>query len=245
MSSQLGNTLICGDCSLSAPPWQKNTPATTSTTQYRPGEVCRTSPAVHFSVLQAFRPPTPHDRSQNAWIHQHSVSKYLEQAPSNSILESPPPPINPVEASLPRADHIHLSHLRSGHHPAILTYEARLCPDTDPACRWCQSPPESVPHLFQECTALVEARRAHGITTVRDLWDSSSPSLGFLREVGVLQPTHIPAHTHVYRGSPPPPPPPQSTGHSPFQEGRGYTTTRRVLQFWSHLARPSQKRGSG
>ena len=48
MSSRLGSTMTCGDCSFSVPPRQKNTPATTSTTQSRPGEVCAEHPCSPF-----------------------------------------------------------------------------------------------------------------------------------------------------------------------------------------------------
>ena len=48
---------------------------------------------------------------------------------------------------------VHLSRLRCGHHPGILSYEHHLRPDTDPFCCWCRGPSESVDHLFSECPA--------------------------------------------------------------------------------------------
>ena len=60
-------------------------------------------PAVHFPPLQASLPPTPLDCSQKTWIHQHSVSRLLDQ-----LSVGPPPLISPTEASLPRADRAHL-----------------------------------------------------------------------------------------------------------------------------------------
>ena len=146
----------------------------------RPGEVCGTR-------QQPISPqPVPECLD--------SPSQCLPHAPSNSILGSPPPPINPVEASLPRADRVHLSRLRCGHHPAILTYEARLRPDTDPACRWCQGPPESVPHLFHSSRSAHTASQQLGISGTRPC------SVSWERSESFLYPLTYP---HMYWGSPP------------------------------------------
>ena len=148
----------------------------------------RTTPSSHFSGLQDALLPTPPGRTQSSWIHEQSVSQYLESAPGNNLLEAPPPSANQEELSLPRQDRVHLSRLRCGHHPAIPSYEHRLRPDTNPTCRWCQGPAETVTHLFEDCPALGGTRGLRGITTVGDLWTSPAASLGFLRDAGVLQP---------------------------------------------------------
>ena len=166
---------------------RSNTPAPTYTILQSPAAACARP------LRRAFRlsiPPSPQPHqvvTLNSWIHQSSVSRYLESAQPNTLLgEPPPPPISEEELLLPRADRVHLARLRCGHHLSIPAYEHRIRPDLDPSCRWCQGVPETVLHLFEECPNLAGHRSAENISSVRALWDSPSSSLSFLRAVGVL-----------------------------------------------------------
>jgi len=71
--------------------------------------------------------------------------------------------------------------------PFLLSYEYRLCPDTDSAYRWCGSVPEELPHLMVMCCVLSDLWRCWGITSPRDLWLHPASSLSFLRDAGVIQ----------------------------------------------------------
>ena len=114
----------------------------------------RNTPASSFTTLLSSIPPTPLNRNNNAWIHQQSVSTYLESAPQNSLLGESPPQTSGDELLLSRANRVHLARLRCGHHPSIPAYEHRIRPDLDPSCRWCRGDPETVLHLFEECPNL-------------------------------------------------------------------------------------------
>ena len=145
------------------------------------------TPASHYGSLRTLIPPPPERRTELSWIHQYFVTRSLDGAPSNSLLGDSPPSISSDETMLPRADRVHLARLRCGHHPALLSYECRLRPETDPTCRWCGVTPESLSHLMQECRHLEAERTAVGITHTRDLWNIPSLSLDFLRAAGVVQ----------------------------------------------------------
>ena len=66
----------------------------------------RSTPASSFTALHSSIPPTPLDRNNNTWIHQQSVSRYLESSPQNSLLGEPPPPTSGEELLLSRADRV-------------------------------------------------------------------------------------------------------------------------------------------
>ena len=144
------------------------------------------TPASHYRTLWSDIPPLPPSRVEKSWIHQHLVTRALNTAPPNSILGERPPSISPVECSMPRSDRVHLSRLRCGHHLGVLSYEHRIRPATDPTCRWCSGPPETVAHLFNECLAIATQRAAAGVTDATDLWGRPTESLGFLRSIGLL-----------------------------------------------------------
>lgn len=147
----------------------------------------RQTPASYYGSLRDLVPPSPQRRSERSLLHEHFVTCSLAAAPSNLVLGALPPPISPDETRLSRLDRVHLARLRCGHHPAFRSYEVRLRPDTDPACRWCRGPSETVPHLFEGCTALAGARRRTGVTSSRDLWDHPAAAVDFLRSAGILQ----------------------------------------------------------
>ena len=45
-----------------------------------------------FTALHSSISPTPLGRNHSSWIHQHTVSSYIESAPQNSLLGEPPSP---------------------------------------------------------------------------------------------------------------------------------------------------------
>lgn len=144
------------------------------------------TPAAHFGALRAQIPPVPPQRSERSWIHESFVTRHLATAPQNSILGEPPPSHNPDETTLGRVDRVHLSRLRCGHHPGLLSYEARLRPETDPTCRWCGLREESLTHLFEDCPGTAAERLRCRMSTPRDLWDFPVRSVAFLRATGIV-----------------------------------------------------------
>ena len=162
----------------------------------------RTTSATRYSTIHSSLPPTPLDRNRNAWIPQQLVSRHLESVQQNSLLGERPPPISEEELlSCPRVEKVHLSRLRWGHHPSVPAYEHRIRPELDPSCMWCREVPEMVLHLFEECPNLVGHRSTANISSIRDLWDSPSFSLSFLRVVGgPVVHTHTHKHTHYTIG---------------------------------------------
>ena len=144
------------------------------------------TPASHFRSLHSNVPPPRPQQSERGRIHEHFVSRFLAAAGPNTVLTVPPPSISPDEGSLPRESRVHLARLRCGHHPALHSYEQRLRPEADPACRWCDLGPETVRHLFEECQDLTVLRAAQGIAGPQDLWDRPAESLAYLRSAGLL-----------------------------------------------------------
>ena len=96
-----------------------------------------TTPSSHYTALRAMIPPLPLGRSESSWLHQSFVARALANAPPNTFLGEAPPPVNPDEADLNRQERVHLARLRCGHDLALRSYESRLRPEVDPACRWC------------------------------------------------------------------------------------------------------------
>ena len=96
-----------------------------------------TTPSSHYTALRAMIPPLPLGRSESSWLHQNFVARALAGAPPNNHLGEAPPPVNPDETDLHRQERVHLARLRCGHHLVLRSYESRLRPEVDPACRWC------------------------------------------------------------------------------------------------------------
>ena len=117
-------------------------------------------------------PPLPLGRSESSWLHQSFVARALANAPSNTLLGEALPPVNPDEADLHRQERVHLAHLQCGHHLALRSYESRLRPEVDPACRWCGEGQETISHIFQECPQLAVELADAGVSNPRDLWDA-------------------------------------------------------------------------
>ena len=150
------------------------------------------TPAALYGSLRDSIPPSPPapppPPSEKAHIHTHFVETFLARARPKSLLHpNPLPPIAAEESELPRRDRVHLSRLRSGLHPALLSYECILRPDVDPACRWCGEAPEEITHILERCPGTQDARRRFGVTSPSDLWTRPIPTLACRREVGLIQ----------------------------------------------------------
>ena len=144
------------------------------------------TPATYYSDLLGRIPQKPPRRTQKSWIHEQFVAEYLAQVPANTLLEEPPPLIADSESSLTRESRVHLARLRCGHHPSLLSYQNRICPSTDPVCRYCGAFPETVPHLLEDCQPLSALRAAHGVQHSIQLWSHPSETIEFLRSAGFL-----------------------------------------------------------
>ena len=110
----------------------------------------------------------------------------LADAPSNTLLGEAPPSVNPDEADLHQQERVHLALLRCGHHLALRSYESRLRPEVDPACRWCGEGQETIFHIFQECPQLAVERADAGVSKPRDLWDAPAVALRFAETICLI-----------------------------------------------------------
>ena len=94
--------------------------------------------------------------------------------------------MNPDEADLHRQERVHLARLRCRHHLALCSYESRLRPEVNPACRWCGEGQETIYHIFQECPQLAVERADAGVSNPRDLWDAPAVALRFAGAIGLI-----------------------------------------------------------
>ena len=72
-------------------------------------------------------------------IHTHFTNITIQKLGPNTILGTPPPEIHHSELALPRADRVHLSRLRCGHHSALVTYQKRIDDSADEVCTHCST----------------------------------------------------------------------------------------------------------
>ena len=143
------------------------------------------TPASYHHQLAISIPPKPASRTHRSWIHQQLTARSLHEAKPNSILHARPPDIDPDERLLPHADRIHLSRLRSGHHPALNAYKLRLAPNEDGACRWCHDEAETTDHLFN-CPSLITDRQTAGVSSTTDIWTKPRAAAEFFRALGLM-----------------------------------------------------------
>lgn len=145
------------------------------------------TPAAHYSTLLSNIPPPPDNTSMRKHIHTTVTSQTLSSYRPNTILQDHPPQIADEERGLPRADRVHLSRLRCGHHPVLQSYQCRIGNSPTDTCLRCHGAPDSVRHVMAECPTIAPSRHTHGVSTVRDLWDRPVSCIAFLREADVLQ----------------------------------------------------------
>ncbi len=146
-----------------------------------------TTPASYYKGLFSSLPPTPPNTSLRKHIHTTFTQRTLLTYPSNTILSAHPPPISDVERSLPRADRVHLSRLRCGHHPSLPTYMHRIGTSDSDLCEACQAEPGSVSHVFLHCPTSQQHRATHNISTLEDLWVRPIASTRYMHEAGITQ----------------------------------------------------------
>ena len=144
-----------------------------------------TTPAKHYSDLLNSLPPTPPLTTLRSHIHTTFTRQALLSAPNNSILTYRPPPIADEERDLPRADRVHLSRLRCGHHPLLPTYAHRIGISDSDRCELCLTESGSVTHMLLHCPTIQQHRATHNINTLEDLWHRPLASTLFLHEAGI------------------------------------------------------------
>ena len=148
--------------------------------QPTPRSIKTTPQALYTGVLNTI----PHHSSSH--IHTHFTNLAIQKLGPNTILGSPPPEIHHLELALPRADRVHLSRLRCGHHTALATYRKRIDDSVDEVCTHCSTGTNCLTHIITHCPALAHIRTQHNISSPLDLWHSPANCLLFLRGAGLL-----------------------------------------------------------
>ena len=119
-------------------------------------------------------------------IHTHFTNIAIQKLGPNTILGTPPPEIHYSEHALPRADRVHLSRLRCGHHTELATYRKRIDDSVDEVCRHCSTNTHSLTHIMTHCPALTYIRVQHNISSPLDQWHSPANRLLLFRGAGLL-----------------------------------------------------------
>jgi ribonuclease HI len=87
------------------------------------------------------------------------------------------------EDGMTREERSDLSRFRTGHHPALRSWRARV-EGGDPKCRLCGAPEETAEHLWVECPEVEDLRFRWGLgQDVRELVDGPVPAVTFLRKI--------------------------------------------------------------
>ena len=116
--------------------------------QPTPRSIKTTPQALYIGLLN-----TIFQRS-NSHIHLHFTNIAILKLGPNTILGTLHPEIHHSEHTLPRADRVHLSRLRSGHHTALATYRKRIDVSVDEVCIHCNTNTHSLTHIMTHCPAL-------------------------------------------------------------------------------------------
>ena len=114
-------------------------------------------------------------------IYTHFTNIAIQKHSPNIILDTPPPEIHHSGNALPRADRVHLSELRCGHHTALATYRKRIDESVDEVCTHCSTDTYSLAHIMTHCSALTHIRAQHNLSSPLDLWHYLANCLLFLR----------------------------------------------------------------
>ena len=115
----------------------------------------------------------------NSHIHTHFTNISIQKLGSNTILGTPPPEIRHSEHSLPRADRVHLSRLRCGHHTALATYRKRINDIVNEVCTHCHTSTHSPTQIMTHCPTLTHIEAQHYISSSLYLWRSTVNCLLF------------------------------------------------------------------
>ena len=144
----------------------------------------KVDPTSYYIGILDSLPPAPKNRSTISHIHTHLTTAALSNKPNNKILQEPPPPLTPIETSLPRRSRTTLSQLRSGKHPSLNTFKHLIDPTHSPNCPSCPNSKHTAEHIILNCPALNSQRTTHNITSLQDLWTAPLSTLNFLEDVG-------------------------------------------------------------
>ena len=141
----------------------------------------KTTPQALYTLLLNTIP-----QHSSSHIHAHFTNLSIQKLGSNTILGTPLPQIHHSELALPRADRVHLSRLRCGHHTALATYRKRIDDSVVEVCTHCSTGTHSLTHIMTHCPALMHIRAQHNISSPPDLRHSPANCLLFLRGAGLL-----------------------------------------------------------
>ena len=145
----------------------------------------KTTPSQHYTAQLRDIPPPPPGTSEQKHLHTVFTQRALNSYPPNSVLNGPPPDISTSELSLPRTLRVHLSRLRSGHHPLLQSYRHRLGLTPTDSCPRCHlDEPEDVQHLFLRCPSLSDTRASLGLGVLGDLWTRPGDAALLLEAAG-------------------------------------------------------------
>ena len=145
---------------------------------------------------------TPIDQYEDIYkdIHTQAVQEAIRTQPTNAVIQTQPPPVDPVEKTLLRGHRTALSQLRSGYCKALNSYQNRINPSIDPSCPECGSgEPHTTNHLFRCLAHPTEL-------DVRNLWLRPDRVASFICTLPCFD--YLPA-------LPPPPPEPPPGGPAP------------------------------
>ena len=126
-------------------------------------------------------------------IHTEAVKKSIAKLEPNPLLNAPPPPISPSEATLTRKQRTTLAQLRSGQCQLLNDYKVLTGRAQSALCPECLFRRHTVPHIF-ECDA------APTNLNIRDLWINPKTVVNYL--------VSLPSFACLLPTGPPPPRPP-------------------------------------
>ena len=148
--------------------------------QQTPRSIKTTPQALYTGLLNTI------PQHSSSHIHTHFTNIAIQKLDTSTILGTPPPEIHHSEPALPRADRVHLSRLRCGHHTALATYRKRIDDSVDEVCTDCSTNTHSLTHIMTHCPALTHIRAQHNVSSPLDLWHSPANCLLYLRGSGLL-----------------------------------------------------------
>ena len=119
-------------------------------------------------------------------IHTHFTNIVIQNLGRKTILGTPPPEIHHSEHAIQRADRVHLSMLRCGHHTVLATYRKRIDDSVGEVCTNSTTNTHSLTHIITHCPILTHIRVQHNISSPQDLWHSPANCLLFLSGAGLL-----------------------------------------------------------
>ena len=105
----------------------------------------KTTPQALYTALLNTIP-----QHSSSHIHTHFTNLAIQKLGPNTILGTPSPEIHHSELAQPRADRVHLSRLRCGHHTALATYRKRIDDSVDEVCTHCSTGTLCLTHIIND-----------------------------------------------------------------------------------------------